>query len=155
MVYIRQDNENFAIATIGDKKLFNLCFKAKTTGRYTLKVKPDGEFKYLHIVDCLTDEDIDMLKKNEYTFFASTADDENRFVVLLGENVVSDDFAYQNGDDIIVYGDGELQIFDVAGRMVSKQFVSGLDIVRKPSKTGVYVLRLVGKEIKTQKIVVR
>ena len=155
MVYIRQNYKDYAIATIGDKKLFNLCFKAKTTGRYTLKVKPDGEFKYLHIVDCLTDEDIDMLKKNEYTFFASTADDENRFVVLLGENAVSDDFAYQNGDDLIVYGEGELQIFDVAGRMVSRQFVSGLDIVRKPSKTGVYVLRLVGKEIKTQKIVVR
>lgn len=155
MLYIRQNNEDYAIATIGDKRLFNLCFKAKTTGRYTLKVNPDGEFKYLHIVDCLTDEDIDMLKKNEYTFFASTADDENRFVVLLGDNAASDDFAYQNGDDIIVCGEGELQIFDVAGRMVSKQFVSGLDIVRKPSKTGVYVLRLVGKEIKTQKIVVR
>ena len=155
MVYIRQNYKDYAIATIGDKKLFNLCFKAKTTGRYTLKVKPDGEFKYLHIVDCLTDEDIDMLKKNEYTFFASTADDENRFVVLLGDNAASDDFAYQNGDDIIVCGEGELQIFDVAGRMVSRQFVSGLDVVRKPSKNGVYVLRLVGKEIKTQKIVVR
>lgn len=155
MLYIRQNNEDYAIATIGDKRLFNLCFKAKTTGRYTLKVNPDGEFKYLHVVDCLTDEDIDMLKENEYTFFASTADDENRFVVLLGENAVSDDFAYQNGDDLIVYGEGELQVFDVAGRMVSRQFVSGLDVVRKPSKNGVYVLRLVGKEIKTQKIVVR
>lgn len=157
MVYIRHNNEDYAVAVLNEAtRAFNLCFQTNTTGRYTLKVKVDGEFRYLHLLDCITGEDIDLLKDNEYSFIASNVDDENRFVVLLGDNTGADDsFAFQNGDDLIVSGNGELQIFDVAGRMVSRQMVNGVEIVRTPYRTGVYILRLVGSEIKTQKIVVK
>lgn len=50
---------------------------------------------------------------------------------------------------------GELQVFDLAGRLVSSQYINGVEMVEKPSQTGVYVLRLVGNDVKTQKIVVR
>jgi len=157
MVYIRHNDEDYAVAVLNEAtRAFNLCFQTNTTGRYTLKVKVDGEFRYLHLLDCITGEDIDLLKDNEYSFIASNVDDENRFVVLLGDNTGADDsFAFQNGDDLIVSGNGELQIFDVAGRMVSRQMVNGVEIVRTPYRTGVYILRLVGSEIKTQKIVVK
>lgn len=157
MVYIRHNDEDYAVAVLNDAtRVFNLCFQTKTIGRYTLKVNVDGEFSYLHLLDCLTGEDVDLLNENEYSFIASSIDDEDRFVVLLGDNSESDnDFAFQNGDDIIVSGNGELQIFDVAGRMVSRQMVNGLEVIRKPYRTGVYILRLKGSELKTQKIVVR
>lgn len=51
-------------------------------------------------------------------------------------------------------GDGELQIFDVTGRMVSTQHISGVKTVEKPSQ-GVYIFRLVGTDVKTQKIIVK
>jgi len=158
MIYIRQDDENYAIATMGEEtRMFNLCFKAKTTGIYTLKVKPEGDFRYLHLIDNLTGEDIDLLKEQEYSFVSSIVDNDERFMVLVDENAVSDNdvFAFQNGDNIIVSGEGELKIFDVLARMVSRQRINGVTAIRKPDKAGVYVLRLEGSSVKSQKIVVK
>lgn len=65
----------------------------------------------------------------------------------------ADIFAYQNGSDIIVEGEGTLEIYDVMGRLIAKQYVNG---VRThcvcPSGTGVYILKLEGK---TQKIIIK
>ena len=157
LVYIHKEDEGFAVAYVGDNaKKFNLNFKPKTTGIYTLSVKPEGEFSYLHLFDRLTFEDIDLLEQNEYSFVASITDNVDRFVVLVSESDETDDvFVYQNGNDIIVSGEGELQMFDVAGRMVFTKHVNGIETVSKPSQTGVYIFRLVGSEIKTQKIIIK
>ena len=49
--------------------------------------------------------------------------------------------------------DGELQVFDVMGRMVSKQHINGVETWRAASvPTGVYIFRLNGK---SQKIVIK
>lgn len=150
MIYINQDDEDYAIATMGnDTKSFALDFVAPTSSRYTLSVKPKGEFCYLHLIDKIAEKDIDLLKENEYSFIGSTADNAERFIVRL-ENPV---FAYQNGSDIVVCGEGELQVFDVMGRLISKQYVNGVETMRTSSlKTGVYVFRL---NDMTQKIVIR
>ena len=156
MIYININDEDFAVATLNDEvKLFDLNFEAKTTGRYTLSVKPQGEFSYLHLYDKLTGEDVDMLQDGEYSFIGSTADNADRFVVRLG-NVDNDEtpdiFAYQSGDEIIVSGVGELQVFDVMGRLVAQKHVSGVETQNVASlQTGVYILRL---NDKTQKIVI-
>ena len=157
MVYINKNEEDFAIATLSDEvKQFNLNFEAKTTGRYTLSVKPQGEFGYLHLYDKLTGEDVDMLQDGEYSFIGSTADNADRFVVRLGivdNDETPDIFAYQSGDEIIVSGVGELQIFDVMGRLVARQYVSGVVTWRTASlPMGVYIFRL---NDKSQKIVIR
>ena len=157
MVYINKNEEDFAIATLSDEvKQFNLNFEAKTTGYYTLSVKPQGEFGYLHLYDKLTGEDVDMLQDGEYSFIGSTADNADRFVVRLG-NVDNDEtpdiFAYQSGDEIIVSGEGELQVFDVMGRLVARQYVSGVETMCTSSvQTGVYIFRL---NEKSQKIVIK
>ena len=159
-IYIPKDDENFAIATMADNtQSFNLNFKAMTMGQYTLSFKAKGEFNYLHVIDRMTGEDIDMLLEGEYSFIGSPQDNEARFIVRLGYLPNYDDngediFAYQNGNNIIVSGEGELQIFDVMGRMVSTQNVSGTETISVNAQ-GVYIFRLVGSEIKTQKIVVR
>ncbi len=159
-IYIPKDGESFAVATMADNtQSFNLNFKAMTMGQYKLSFKTKGEFNYLHVIDRMTGEDIDMLLEGEYSFIGSPQDSEARFIVHLGylpnyDNNGEDIFAYQNGSDIIVSGEGELQIFDVIGRMVSTQNVNGTELINVNAQ-GVYVLRLVGTDIKTQKIVVR
>lgn len=158
MIYIHQDDEDYAIATMeDDTKTFNLDFVAKTTGNYTLSVKPEGKFSYIHVIDKVTGEEIDMLKEKEYSFIASVTDDADRFIVCLEHFDDADGtvFAYQSGTDIVVDGEGMLEVFDVMGRMIASQYVNGVQMVEKPSQTGVYVLRLVGNDVKTQKIVVR
>lgn len=156
MLYIRQNGEDYAIAAMaGDVKEFDLNFKATTTGRYTLNVKSEGNFNYMHLIDKLSNKDVDMLVEKDYTFIGTPADSENRFIVRLGmNNGESDDFVYQSGSDIIVDGNGELQVFDVTGRMVMNTTVNGVRTVNVPSH-GIYVFRMIGDSIKTKKIVVR
>lgn len=157
MVYINYKDENYGIATFGDAvKAFNLNFQAKTTGRYTLGYEVEGEFDYLHVIDRLTGEDIDMLADGTYSFIGSPRDAETRFIVRLQENQDSGDgvFAYQNGNEIVLSGEGELQVFDVMGRFVTSQRINGVETINL-NTTGVYILRLIGEDIRTQKIVVR
>ena len=131
-----------------------------TTGQYTLKMKANSEYSYLHVIDRLTGEDVDMLLNGEYTFIGSPRDDENRFIVRLNANsnfgADNDIFAYQNGSEIIVSGEGKLQIFDVMGRFVMSRTINGNESINTATfNTGVYVLRMVGETVKTQKIVVK
>lgn len=160
MLYIEHNGENFAIADIEENvRAFNLKFHAATTGKYTMKIKPTGDFSYLHLIDNLTGEDIDLLIDDEYSFIGSFLDKDNRFIVKLRYNSVNYDedvFAYQSGNDIIIDGDGDLQIFDVMGRMVSTMHVNGIETVSTSSlPTGMYIFRLIGNDMKTQKIVVK
>lgn len=160
MVYIPQDGEDYAIATMGDDtETFGLNFKAMTTGMYTLSAKADGMFSYLHVIDRLTGEDIDMLVDGKYEFIGSPRDNEARFIVKLRYNANgfnSDEFIYQNGDELIVNGEGELQVYDVMGRYVASYNVNGNKrISAEQFSNAVYIFRLVGSDVKTQKIVVR
>lgn len=156
MLYIPQDGINYAIATMSDDvEMFTLSFKTVTTSKYTLSVKLDGRYDYLHIIDCLTGEDVDMLVEGEYSFMGTPKDLVDRFIVKLkydaNINDVNDIFAYQSGSDVIVNGEGELQIFDLMGRKVMTQTVNGVQTVNVPAQ-GVYIFRLNGK---VQKIVVK
>lgn len=161
MLYVQQNGEDFAIANIDEiVQMFNLNFRAATTGKYTLKVKPNGDFRYLHLIDNLTGYDVDLLLEDEYSFIASLKDKENRFIVKFRRDdacIASNDeiFAYQNGNEIVVDGEGELQIFDVTGRLIITRHVNGVDSFEKPYQSGVYILRMIGEEIRIQKIIVK
>lgn len=160
MLYINQNDKDYAIANFSDNtKLFNLNFKAMTTGKYTLSYNTTGEYNYLHVIDRLTGADVDMLLEGEYSFIATPSDNTNRFVVRLeympNYNEGNDEiFAFQNGNEVLVNGSGELQIFDVTGRSVMTTTINGAESINL-SVSGVYIFRLIGTEVKTQKIVVR
>lgn len=160
MLYIPQNGERYAIAMMSDNtEMFALNFKAATMGRYTLSYKAEGEFSYLHVIDRLTGDDVDMLLEGEYSFTASPKDNESRFIVRLAykpdySNEGNEIFVYQNGDEILVSGEGELQVFDATGRLVRNMSINGAKSLNI-STQGVYIFRLVGNEVKTQKIVVR
>lgn len=160
MLFIPQDGEDYAIATMGDDtETFGLNFKAMTTGMYTLSAKADGNYSYLHVIDRLTGEDIDMLVDGKYEFIGSPRDNEARFIVKLRYNANgfdNDEFIYQNGDELIVNGEGELQVYDVMGRYVASYNVNGNKrISAEQFSNAVYIFRLIGSDVKTQKIVVR
>ncbi|MBQ2187933.1 MAG: T9SS type A sorting domain-containing protein [Bacteroidales bacterium] len=158
MFYVRHDDEDLAsVCMPDDTEVIDLRFESKNISQYTLTVNANGDFSYLHLIDKVAGEDIDMLANGSYTFVGSSTDDKDRFEVVLRYNAdpastATETFAYQSGNDIIVTGEGELQVFDVMGRMVMNQHVNGVQTVEKPSTTGVYILKL---NEKTQKIVIR
>ena len=156
MIYIHQDDEDYAIATLNDEvKQFNLNLEAKTTGKYTLKVEKTGAYRYLHLIDKVAEKDINLLEENEYSFIGSPADSKDRFIVRLENTADAENsvFAYQSGNDIVVEGEGMLEVFDVMGRLVMRRYVSGIETYGRTSlQAGVYVFRL---NEKTQKMIIR
>ncbi|MBQ2187998.1 MAG: InlB B-repeat-containing protein [Bacteroidales bacterium] len=157
MLYVISEGENYAIADMPDNTdVINLGFEAKTMGQYTISLKADGQYSYMHLVDKLTGNDIDMLVEDSYTFVGTPNDRNDRFVLRLNYNAAgidteSDIFAYQSGNDIMVSGEGELQVFDITGRKVMTTDINGVETINGMNR-GVYIFRL---NEKTQKIVVR
>lgn len=104
-----------------------------------LYIPQDGEMKNTKLIDKLENITVDLDAERTYTFIGSPADRRDRFVL-----------AFRN--DILVEGEGELQIFDVMGRLVSTQHVTNVETIEKPSQPGIYIFKFNGK---TQKIVVK
>ena len=161
-IYIPQDGTDFAVVASDGQGSLPVNVKVAKTGKYTISISnEDVDFSYLHLIDNFTGMNIDLLNDPSYTFTASVRDNENRFILVfntIDSNIdgTSDIFAYQSGDEIIVNGEGELQIFDVMGRFVGNMTVNGSERISASSfANGVYVFRMVGNEVKTQKIVVR
>ena len=160
MLYIHNENSDRAVEVYnnrGEVKSINVNFEAKTMGTYTISAKMvKGEIKYMHLYDRLTGIDTDLLV-DDYSFIGTKDDQPGRFILNLesvddnGSSTGSETFAYQSGDNIIVNGEGELQVFDVTGRMVMSQRVNGAQTVNGLN-TGVYVFIL---DEKAQKVVIR
>ena len=152
-LYIPQDGEDYAIAFSDRKGSVPVHFKANETGRYTITF--DGEdMSGISLIDKFENVTIDLGVNDSYTFMASSADSRDRFLLVFkgsefAEN--SENFAYQSGNEIIVNGEGTLEVFDVMGRMVMNQRINGVESINA-MPYGVYIFRLNGK---TQKIVVR
>lgn len=158
-IYIPQNNTRYAVACGDAKGSMPVNFKAAETGKYNISVNTDGlDMDYLHLIDRLTGEDINLLLEDSYSFIASKQDPESRFILSFTANGYNNDadatFAYQNGSEIIVNGEGELQIFDVTGRKVMTTTINGVETINGLN-SGVYIFRVIGDTLRTQKIVVR
>ena len=154
-IYIPQNDGDYAIVSSNGQGTMPVNFKAKEMGMYTISVETEGiDLSYLHLIDRLTGEDVNLLIDSKYSFIASSSDMESRFILSFNENGINangnETFAFQNGNDIIVNGEGELQVFDVMGRIVSNVIVNGVEAIALPQ--GVYIFRL---NENIQKIVVR
>lgn len=159
MLYIPQDNEDFAIAYM-DKNttLFPVNFKAMTTGNYRISLNATDDIRSLVLIDNMTGEKTNMLLEESYSFIGSPADKENRFMVRLEVRDSDDEdeqFVYQYGNELIIDGEGTLQMFDVLGRVVLNEEVHGQRVDVSNLTTGAYIVRLTGENVMTQKIVVR
>lgn len=142
-------------------------FEAFEDGNYTMKWETyNGHFSYLHLIDNLTGNDVDCLTTDEYTYEGKKTDYHSRFKLVfqctgVDENTDDDatnvNFAFQHEDELIVNGEGFLQLFDVTGRCLMTADVHGeqSSLVLPPIATGVYLLRLSGDQVKVQKIIIQ
>ena len=151
-LYIPMGGEDYAIAYSDRQSNMPLYFKTKEMGIYTMSF--EGAIDNIKIIDNLGGSVIDLNAERSFTFVGTPSDRNDRFTIVFN-TPATEDFAYQSGDGIVVNGEGELQVFDIMGRMVAKYHVNGVETVNIPCQSGVYVLRLLGKETNTQKIVVK
>lgn len=155
-LYIPQEGTDYAMVSSNRQGSIPLNFKAKEFGKYTINFN-GTDMNNIKLIDKFENLVIDLNENNTYTFVGSPSDRQARFIITFNgsehfESSENSIFAYQSGTDIIVNGEGELQIFDVLGRMVSTCRVSGVQTVAKPSQTGMYIMKL---NEKTQKIIIK
>ena len=154
-IFIPQNGEDYAIAFSNRQGDMPLNFKAKELGTYTISFEGEEmDLNGIYLIDMLDEVEIDLSAEPSYTFIGSPADRSARFKIVFknnGNDSTSDIFAYQSGSDIVVSGEGELQIFDVMGRMVARQNVNGVQTINAMAH-GVYIFKL---NEKTQKIIVK
>ena len=141
-------------------------FKAQEDGTYTLTWSTyNGDFSSLLLVDNKTGVIIDMLRADKYTFDATANDYSSRFYLTYAvtgiddnEGTVNETFAWFDGSEWVVNGQGQLDVVDMLGRTLRSERLTNdqnrvsLDGV----SAGVYLMRVTnGKSVKVQKIVVR
>ena len=133
-------------------------FKAREGGTYTISVSIEGlEVDYLHLIDNMTGVDTDLLQTPSYSFESKTTDYESRFKLAFAADEAvcgpSEAFAFISSGEIIVDGEGMLQVIDMTGRIIINRVAVG-HVSTNGMPPGVYVLRLInGEKIKTQKII--
>ena len=163
-IYIPQGNEEYAIVSAEAQGEMPVCFKAKADGQYTISVDAENvEMSYLHLIDNITGADVDLLANPSFTFNAKGDDYASRFrLVFSANNTVSNaengNFAFISNGEIIVNGEGTVQVIDMLGRELLRKDLSTLNsrLSTLTFKPGVYVLRLIdGTNVMTQKIVVK
>ena len=145
-VYIINQGKTYAALNVNENQGdIPIGFEAIENGRYTTTIEAFGlDANYLHLIDNITGDDIDLLQNPTYTFEAKVDDYPSRFRLLFEGKDVNDP-----SDNNIDFTDGDLQILDVTGRVVATDRNTKLI-------PGVYILRTVkGNEIKTEKIIIK
>ncbi len=157
-----QEGQDFAVAYTNGQDEMPINIKANSDGIYTLNIEANQlELDYLHLIDNLTGNDVDLLATPSYTFEATTSDYASRFRLLFApaeEAIdISDNFGFFANGRLHIFNQGEarLQLIDMTGHILLAETLQGsldkaLDLV-----PGVYVVRLVSeKDTRSMKIVV-
>ena len=147
----------------------SLRFEATEAGTFTLTWNTaNANFETLTLIDNIAGTETDMLARDTYCFEATPDQYPSRFKVVIGDYKGIDEpeedgpstgpgtFAFQMGDQLVVNGEGDLQIVDMLGRVVmTNQLIDSQSTIGLPNTAGVYLLRLTGSNgTQTQKIVI-
>ena len=161
-LFATQDHQEIAIVPCEGNEQ-PVSFKAAKEGNYTINVNAVGmEFLYLHLIDNLTGEDVDLLAEPNYSFEARTSDYASRFLLRFilreGDIAETETFAYFFNDKLIIANEGKatLQMVDLLGHILSSEQINGNCEKQINAAPGVYMLRLInGSNMKVQKVVVK
>ena len=142
-------------------------FSPLENGIYTIKwTLENGLFHYVHLIDNITGADVDCLTATEYKFEGNKDDYVSRFKLVFDVTGIDEEtepengshnFAFITGDELVVNGDGTLQLFDISGRcLIQTQTVGSQSSIALPQiASGVYLLRLTNdSKVKVQKMVI-
>ena len=154
-VYVPQNGMEYAVVNATEFGEMPVNFKAEASGTYTMSFNSNNvEFSYLHLIDNLTGNDVDLVENPSYTFDANASDYSSRFKLVFATGDANNDseFAFVSNGNIIVNGEGLLRVIDMTGRIVSSEQINGVSSIKLNAAAGVYVLQL---NDKTQKIVVK
>ena len=164
VIYFPQDGQDLAVACANGQNEMPLNFKATENGTYTLSFEVDiVDLDYLHLIDNMTGNEVDVLAMPTYTFEAKTMDYASRFKLVFAEPTdgpSADDqpFAYYANGEIRIVADvcdAFLQVVDVTGCVVASVGEHTRCVLTTEMAPGVYVLRLInGDNVRTQKIVI-
>lgn len=157
-----QEGQDFAVAYTNGQDEMPINFKAAQNGMYSISIEANSlDLDYLHLIDNLTGNDVDLLATPSYTFEATTSDYASRFRLLFApaeEAIdISDNFGFFADGHLHIFnqGNARLQLIDMTGHILLAETLQGsldkaLDLV-----PGVYVVRLVSeKDTRCMKIVV-
>ena len=141
-----------------------LWFEAKDDDVFTIKWNTaNGDFQSMYLVDNLTGVQYDMIAHDSYTFEGHVGDYPSRFYIIFRVTDVEEyedennhSFAFFDGTQWLVTGDGVLDFIDLNGRILSQMRVNGQQRLSLPDvASGMYLFRLTnGKETKIQKVIV-
>ena len=163
-VYIPQNGKDYAVVNAEGQGEMPINFRAAENGNYTLSFSKDNvEFSYLHLIDNMTSDDIDLLSTPSYTFKAKTSDYESRFKLVYASNskIEGDEsfgFINESGNFSVygIEGEATLQMIDMTGRVISTDTFNGSIEKKIDITNGIYMFRLInGDNVKVQKVVVK
>ena len=159
-LYIPMDNKDYAVVRSEGVGEMPVSFKAQNNGVYSISfTNEDVNFSYLHLIDNLTGNDVNLLETQSYSFEAKTTDYANRFrLVFATGNASADNFAFFFNNELIISNEGNamMNVYDITGRLINTQNINGSCQVNLNATPGVYMIQLVnGNNTKTQKIVVK
>lgn len=170
ILYAHQGDEDYSVLFLEEGiSSTGVWFEPFSDGQFTMKWDThNGTFDYLHLIDNIAGVDIDCTTTDSYTFQSSTSDYKSRFKLVFSYTGVEENeedastgsasFAFQSGDNLIVNGEGRLEIIDMNGRLISATELYGAqNAIAMPNVAqGVYMLRQINdKNVKVQKIVVK
>ena len=168
LFYAYHENEPYAalFAKEGTDKV-PLKFEAKEDDVFTMRWNTaNGYFSSLYLIDNLTGARYDMLANDSYVFEGHKDDYYSRFYITFDcldveeyeEDEVEKTFAFFDGSQWVVTGEGTLELIDLQGRILWQERVSGgQSRVSIPDVAkSLYLLRLVNSSegTKVQKIVI-
>lgn len=162
-IFALHNNQKVAVIPIEGDEL-PVYFKTDKNGIYTISLSTENTtLHYLHLIDNITGDEVDLLQNPSYSFNAFTMDHADRFkLVFIGGDANADNknFAFISDGDIIITADVEdatLQVIDMMGRVIVSRNVNALGhVTTSGMPTGTYILRLInGDKVMTQKIVIR
>ena len=160
-IFAMHDHQEMAVVPIEGNEL-DICFEAAKNGIYTIALNTDNtSLRYLHLIDNMTGNDVNLLQTPSYNFVAMTTDVVNRFKLVFVCGDTNDDnepFAFISNGNIIItadVADATLQVIDVMGRILVCRDARSC-VSTNGMTPGTYLLRLISRDkVMTQKIVIR
>ena len=158
-IYMPVEDNDYAVVYTENQGEMPVNFKAENNGTYTLSFNTENvEFSYLHLIDNMNGNDVDLLANPSYSFEASTTDYASRFKLVFATGNADDSFAFYSNGSFVISNEGNatLQVVDVTGRILKSETINGCANVNVNAAPGVYMLRLInGNNVKVQKVVVK